>query len=78
MFFNCLLIFVKMVYNIIRWEESKLDKKEKSVLPKGFFTQSRPHVKTKEDPKDKIPFKWSKEILNGKSEVTITSLNKTS
>lgn len=55
-----------------------MDKKEKSIFPKGFFTQSRPHVKTKEDPKDKIPFKWSKEILNGKSEVTITSLNKTS
>lgn len=55
-----------------------MDKKEKPIFPKGFFTQPRPHVKTKEKPKDKIPFKWSKEVLNGKSEVTITSLNKMS
>ena len=66
------------MYNIIRWEEFKLDKKERPIFPKGFFTQPRPHVKIKEKPKDKIPFKWSKEVLNGKSEITITSLNKMS
>ena len=40
-------------------------------FPKGFFTQSRPHVKKQN--KDDKPFEWDKNILEGKSKVKIVS-----
>lgn len=53
-----------------------MNKKEKTVFQKGFFTQSRPHVK-KQDSSTK-PFDWDKNILEGKSKVKIVSTkNKT-
>lgn len=49
-----------------------MEKKEKTIFPKGFFTQPRPHAK-KQKTIDNIPFKWSENVLNGKSDVKIIS-----
>lgn len=50
-----------------------MKEKRKTVFPKGFFTQPRPHA-TKQDKEDIIPFQWSENVLNGKSKVKIVSL----
>ena len=53
-----------------------MEKKECHKFPKGFFTQPRPTLSIKEALKDVTPFKWSKNVLHGKSEVKIVSLDK--
>jgi len=53
-----------------------MEKKESSKFPKGFFTQPRPTISMKEAIKDDIPFKWSENVLNGKSQVKIVSAKK--
>lgn len=51
-----------------------MEKKESPAkFPKGFFTQPRPTVSTKEATKNVIPFKWSNNVINGKSKVKIVS-----
>ena len=53
-----------------------MEKREKPNFPKGFFTQSRKVLTTKEAIKDSIPFKWSDKVLEGKSKVKIASAKK--
>lgn len=53
-----------------------LVQKERPKFPKDFFTKPRPTITTKEALKDVIPFKWSKEVLEGKTEAIICSANK--
>lgn len=48
-------------------------KKEKPKFPKGFFTQPRPTISTKETLKDIIPIKWSKEVISGKTKAIVYS-----
>ena len=48
-------------------------KKERPKFPKGFFTQSRPTVSTKETLKDVVPIEWSKEVTTGKSKAVVYS-----
>lgn len=50
-----------------------MEKKERLKFPKGFFTQPRPTVSTKETLEDTIPFQWSENVLKGKSKVKIVS-----
>lgn len=50
-----------------------MQKKQIKTFPKGFFTQSRPQISMKEAIKDVIPFKWSDNVLNGKSKVVIVA-----
>ena len=52
-----------------------MEEKKKTTFPKDFFTQPRPHAK-KEISNDDIPFKWSKNVINGKSKVKIVSIQK--
>jgi hypothetical protein len=51
-----------------------MEKKENSKFPEGFFTQPRPTISMKEAIKDVVPFKWSKNVLNGNSKVKIISV----
>ena len=46
-----------------------MDKKRSQKFPKDFFIQPRPTLSTKEALKDAIPFKWSENVLKGKSKV---------
>ncbi len=50
-----------------------MEKKEKPKFPKGFFKQPRPTISVKESLKDTVPFIWSKNVVEGKSKVTIVS-----
>ena len=50
-----------------------MDKKKNHKFPKGFFTQSRPSLSTKEALKNDTSFNWSKNVLKGKSKVKIVS-----
>ena len=50
-----------------------MDKKRSQKFPKDFFIQPRPTLSTKEALKDVIPFKWSENVLKGKSKVKIVS-----
>jgi len=50
-----------------------MEKKERPILPKGFFTQPRPTISTKESLKDVIPIQWSKDVLEGKKKALIIS-----
>ena len=50
-----------------------MEKKECPKFPEGFFTQPRPTVDMKEATKNIIPFKWSNNVLKGKSKVKIVS-----
>ena len=50
-----------------------MKKKEITKFPKDFFKQQRPILSMKESLKGTIPFKWSKNVLNGNSKVKITS-----
>lgn len=47
-----------------------------SRFPKNFFTQPRPTISMKESLKDVIPFKWSDDVLKGKSKIKIVSAKK--
>ena len=49
------------------------EKMNKVTFPKDFFSKKRPHVTKKESSKDMIPFKWSKEVLDGKKEAILFS-----
>lgn len=42
-------------------------------LPKGFFSQPRPTVSSKEALKDIIPIKWNKDVLDGNKKVVVHS-----
>lgn len=53
-----------------------MEKKDIHKFPKGFFTQPRPSVSSKEALKDAIPFKWSKNVMTGNSKVKIVSTKK--
>lgn len=50
-----------------------MDKKERPIFPKGFFTQSRPTVSTKETLKDVVPIQWSKNTIIGKEKAIVYS-----
>ena len=50
-----------------------MKKKECPKFPKGFFKQPRPTLSMKEALNDVVPFKWSDDVLKGKSKVKIIS-----
>ena len=50
-----------------------MKKKECHKFPKGFFTQPRPTINMKEALNNVTPFKWSNNVLKGKSKVKIIS-----
>ena len=52
------------------WYKKNLTAYESS-FSKGFWTKERPHVTKKEKKEDVIPFKWSKDVLDGNSEVIL-------
>ena len=53
-----------------------MERKKRPAFPKGFFSQPRPHLTTKETIKGNKPFNWSEEALSGKAKVRIISANK--
>lgn len=50
-----------------------MQKKECSKFPKGFFTKPRNTISMKEALSGVKPFKWSNNVLKGKSKVKIIS-----
>ncbi len=50
-----------------------MKKKECHKFPKGFFTQPRPTINMKEALNNVTPFKWSNDVLKGKSKGKIIS-----
>ncbi len=48
----------------------------KSKFPKNFFQKSRHTITFSESIKNSKPFKWSDEVIEGKSKVEIKSLEK--
>ena len=64
--------YLILVYNINQ-RGGHMEKKESLKFPKGFFTQHRPTISMKEALKDVIPFRWSENVLKGKSKVKIVS-----
>lgn len=51
-----------------------MEKNVKQLLPKGFFSQSRPTISAKEALKDVIPIKWTKEVVNGNKKTIVNSV----
>ncbi len=52
-------------------------KNKKVSFPKGFFRNMKSTDNTSKKTKEKeFPFKWSKNVLNGKSKVRIVALEK--
>ena len=51
-----------------------MEKKESPKFPKGFFKQPRTTISMKEALKDTSSFKWSENVLKGKSKVKIVSM----
>lgn len=51
-----------------------MEEKKRPTFPNGFFTKLRPQVNEKKSKEKTTPFKWSKNVLNGKSKVKIVSL----
>lgn len=51
-----------------------MEEKKRPTFPKGFFTKLRPQVNERKVKEKTTPFKWSKNVLNGKSKVKIVSL----
>ena len=49
---------------------------KKNILPDNFFARVRPHVNKKEKDEDMIPFKWSKEVIDGKKKAILSLKNK--
>ena len=43
------------------------------ILPKDFFTRTRPHMTKKESKEDMIPFKWPRSVLKGKTKVIVVA-----
>lgn len=50
-----------------------MQKKECSKFPKGFFNKPRNTISMKEALSSVVPFKWSNNVLKGKSKVKIIS-----
>lgn len=50
-----------------------MEKKAKLMFPKGFFSQQRPTVSSKEALKDVIPIKWNNDIVNGNKKNIVNS-----
>ena len=50
-----------------------MQKKECSKFPKGLFNQPRNTISMKEALSGVVPFKWSNNVLKGKSKVKIIS-----
>ena len=48
-------------------------KKERSIFPKGFFTQPRPTISKEEALKDIVPIKWSKAVISNKEKAIVYS-----
>lgn len=46
--------------------------KTKNKFPKNFFQNLHNHVKEIDDEQKDLPFKWDKDVLNGKTKVIIT------
>ncbi len=53
-----------------------MQKKECPKFPKGFFTQPRPTINMKEALNNVTPFKWSDNVVKGRSQVKIVSTKK--
>ena len=53
-----------------------MEGKKRPTFPKGFFTKLRPQVNKENLKENTIPFKWSKNVLTGKSKVKIIALEK--
>ena len=45
-------------------------------FPPNFFTNLTPYIPTSNEKKHDKPFKWSKNVLNGKAKVKLISLSK--
>lgn len=54
-----------------------MKKNDKVSFPKGFFSNMKSTDNTSKKAKEKeLSFKWSKNVLNGKSKVRIVALEK--
>ena len=53
-----------------------MQKKECPKFPKRFFTQPRPTINMKEALNNVTPFKWSDNVVKGRSQVKIVSTKK--
>ena len=51
-----------------------MEEKKGPTFPKDFFTKIRPQVNKRKAKEKTTPFKWSKNVLNGKSKVKIVAL----
>ena len=45
-------------------------------FPPNFFTNLTPYIPTSNEKKHDKPFKWSKNVLNGKAKIKLVSLSK--
>ena len=45
-------------------------------FPQNFFTNLTPYIPTLNEKKHDKPFKWSKNVLNGKAKIKLVSLSK--
>ena len=50
-----------------------MEKETNQILPKVFFSQSRPTISSNEALKDVVPIKWSKDVLNGNIKTVVNS-----
>lgn len=51
-----------------------MKKNEKQLLPKDFFSQSRPTISAKEALKDVVPIRWNKEVVDGNKKTIVNSV----
>lgn len=51
-----------------------MEAKASQKIPKGFFSQPRPTVSSKEALKDIVPIKWSKAVLSGNKKAIVRSV----
>jgi len=49
-----------------------MKQKEKNTFPKNFFQNLHKHQEEKSSKEDMIPFKWDKDVLDGKIKVVVT------
>ena len=69
-----MLFIMIIIYNISRGDYVKSSNKSK--FPKNFFQKSRHTITFSESIKNYKHFKWSDEVIEGKSKVEIKSLEK--
>lgn len=50
-----------------------MERKERTSLPKDFFSLPRPKVSTKEALEDVVPIKWSRKVEKGKKKTIVYS-----